>query len=64
MGTNTGKNHRKGSIKNRSQCLNTKTGNYIKRGADGKFLKVKKDKTPFKGVKKEKSNKSKKKLKK
>ena len=48
---------RKGSVKNRSQVLNPSTGNYVKRDTKtGKFIDVKKDGKPFKGVKKEKSS--------
>ena len=48
---------KKGSVKNRSQVLNPSTGNYVKRDTKtGKFIDVKKDGKPFKGVKKEKSS--------
>lgn len=56
MAKNTSKS-RKGTIKNRSQVLNPSTGNYVKRDTKtGKFIDVKKDGKPFKGVKKEKSS--------
>jgi len=56
MAKNTSKS-RKGSVKNRSQVLNPSTGNYVKRDTKtGKFIDVKKDGKPFKGVKKEKSS--------
>lgn len=47
---------RKGAVKKRSQVLNPKTGQYVKRNADtGRFMDVKtSSKTPFKGVRKEK----------
>lgn len=52
MGRNTGKSHRKGAMKDRSQTFNQKTGCYIKRDTTtGKFISTKK--TPFKGVSKD-----------
>ena len=47
---------RKGSVKDRSQVKNTKTGLWVKRDAQtGEFMDVKtSNKTPFKGVRKEK----------
>ena len=56
MAKNKG-NTRKGAVKDRSQCLNTKTGMYMKRGPDGRFMSAKK--TKYKGVKTEKSKKKK-----
>jgi hypothetical protein len=57
MATNTGLNSRKGAVKERSQIFNPTTGHYIKRDAtSGKFLEVKTDGKPFKGVRREKSN--------
>ena len=49
-----GDGHRKGAVRNRSQTQ-TPSGNYVKRNADtGRFMDVKTtDKTPFKGVRKE-----------
>lgn len=39
MAKNTGDNTRKGAVKDRTQCFNEKTGQYIKRDATtGKFL--------------------------
>lgn len=50
-----GDNARKGSVKSRSQTFNPKTNQYVKRdAATGKFMDVKQDGTPFKGVRKEK----------
>jgi len=51
----TGDGHRKGAVRNRSQTK-TPSGHYVKRDADsGRFMDVKtSDKTPFKGVRKEK----------
>ncbi len=44
-------------MKGRSQVYNPATGHYIKRDAKtGKFVAVKADGTPFKGVVKEKSS--------
>ncbi len=57
MATNKpyGDEQRKGAVKERSQVLNPKTGRYVKRdAATGKFMDVKQDGTPFKGVRKEK----------
>lgn len=57
MATNppVGDNRRNGAIRKRSQVLNPKTGQYVKRNTEtGRFMDVKKDGTPFKGVRKEK----------
>lgn len=51
MAKNTLDGSRKGQVCNRSQIQNPKTGQFIKRGPDGKFM-ASKD-TPFKGVRKE-----------
>lgn len=50
-----GDGHRKGAVKGRSQTQ-TLSGHYVKRDTStGKFMDVKTtDKTPFKGVRKEK----------
>lgn len=50
-----GDGHRKGAVKGRSQTQ-TLSGHYVKRDAStGRFMDVKTtDKTPFKGVRKEK----------
>ena len=57
MATNppTGDGHRKGMVKQRSRTK-TPSGHYVKRDAGtGRFMDVKtSDKTPFKGVRKEK----------
>lgn len=57
MATNppTGDGHRSGAVRNRSQTK-MPSGNYVKRDADtGRFMDVKTtDKTPFKGVRREK----------
>ena len=57
MGTNPpkGDGHRNGAIKQRSQTK-THAGNWVKRNAEtGQFIDVKtSDKSPFKGVRKEK----------
>ncbi|MCW8896596.1 MAG: hypothetical protein OQJ96_06115 [Flavobacteriales bacterium] len=51
----TGDNARKGSVKNRSQVVNPKTGLYVKRDTStGKFMDVKTTGGKFKGVRKEK----------
>jgi len=50
-----GDGHRNGAVKSRSQTYNPKIERYVKRDADtGKFLDVKSDDKPFKGVRKEK----------
>lgn len=57
MATNPpkGDNHRNGAVRKRSQFLNLKTNQYTKRNTDtGRIIDVKKDGTPFKGVRKEK----------
>jgi hypothetical protein len=54
MATNSGKNSRKGAVKDRSQVFNPATGNYVKRDTvTGRFIDVKSDGKPFKGVTKE-----------
>ena len=46
---------RKGAVRRRSQTKNPKTQSWTKRNKDtGKFMDVKSDKKPFKGVTKEK----------
>lgn len=51
MARNTGTNSRVGAVKKRSQTINPKTGLYVKRDAGtGKFLSVKNDGAPYKGV--------------
>ena len=57
MATNPpkGDGHRIGAVRNRSQVFNPKMEMWIKRDADtGRLMDVKKDGTPFKGVRKEK----------
>lgn len=57
MATNkpAGDGHRNGAVRKRSQTLNPKTKQYVKRNADtGRFMDVKQDGKPFKGVRKEK----------
>lgn len=50
-----GDGHRLGAVKDRSQTYNPKTEQWVKRDADtGRFMDVKQDGTPFKGVTKEK----------
>ena len=47
--------HRNGAVKDRSQTFNPVTKQWVKRDSDtGRFMDVKKDGTPFKGVRKEK----------
>ena len=55
MAKNTGKDFRRGAVDDRSQVRNPKTDQYVKRDTDsGKFMDVKRDGKPFKGVRKEK----------
>ncbi|MET4104769.1 hypothetical protein [Hymenobacter sp. UYP22] len=57
MATNppTGDNARKGAVRKRSQTFNPVTKQFVKRDAGtGRFLDVKQDGKPFKGVRKEK----------
>jgi len=57
MATNPpkGDGHRNGAVRDRSQTLNTKTGQYVKRDTDtGRFLDVKQGGGKFKGVRREK----------
>jgi len=51
----TGDNARKGAVKDRSQTYNPNTEQWVKRDTEtGKFMDVKQDGNPFKGVRKEK----------
>lgn len=57
MATNpqSGDGHRNGAVRHRSQVLNPKTEQWVKRNKDtGRFMDVKQDGKPFKGVRKEK----------
>lgn len=56
MATNppSGDGRRYGAVKRRSQAYNPKTKQYVKRDADtGRFMDVKQDGKPFKGVRRE-----------
>jgi len=54
MAKNTGNDFRHGAIDQRSQVLNPKTDQFVKRDTtSGQFIDVKQDGTPFKGVRKE-----------
>lgn len=53
MATNTGDGYRQGSVKDRTQTYNPANDTYVKRGPDGRFMDVKSDGAPFKGVAKE-----------
>ena len=56
MATNppSGDGRRKGAVRNRSQTKNPKTGQWVKRDAGtGRFMDVKQDGKPFKGVRRE-----------
>lgn len=57
MATNRpyGDGHRNGAVRGRSQVFNDKIGRFVKRDSEsGKFMDVKSDEKPFKGVRKEK----------
>lgn len=57
MATNppSGDGHRNGAVRGRSQVYNPKSGLYVKRDREtGRFMDVKQNGTPFKGVRKEK----------
>lgn len=46
-----GDGHRNGAVTNRSQVFNPKTEQWVKRdNTTGRFMDVKQDGTPFKGV--------------
>lgn len=50
----SGDGHRIGTVRERSQTV-TPSGHYVKRDTQtGRFMGVKSDKTPFKGVRREK----------
>ena len=54
MAKNTGEDFRHGEVKERSQVLNPVTEQWVKRDSNsGRFMDVKQDGTPFKGVRKE-----------
>lgn len=56
MAKNTGNDHRKGSVNDRTQTK-TPGGNYVKRDTEsGRFMDQKKGGEPFKGVAKEKDD--------
>ncbi|MGL5439359.1 MAG: hypothetical protein ACRDA4_03105 [Filifactoraceae bacterium] len=51
----TGDGHRHGAVEGRSQTYTPKTEQWVNRDANtGRFMDVKQDGTPFKGVRKEK----------
>lgn len=57
MATNPpkGDNKRNGAVRDRSQVKNPKIDRWVKRDTDtGRFMDIKSDKKPFKGVRKEK----------
>ncbi len=57
MATNppSGDNHRNGAVRSRSQTFNSRTQQFVKRNVEtGRFMDVKQNGTPFKGVRKEK----------
>ena len=54
MAKNTGDGYRKGSVDDRTQVKNPKTGDFTKRNTnDGRFMGQKEDGKPYKGVAKE-----------
>ena len=57
MASNTGKASRRGAVSKRTQVYNPSTGHYVKRDSKtGRFMDVKSDGKPFKGVAKERSS--------
>lgn len=57
MATNppSGDGRRNGAVRRRSQAFNPQNNRWVKRDTEtGKFMDVKSDGTPFKGVRKEK----------
>lgn len=51
----SGDGHRNGAVRQRSQTHNPKTDQWVKRDSGtGRFMDVKQDGNPFKGVRKEK----------
>lgn len=59
MATNKpyGDNHRIGAVRDRSQVYNGKIDRFIKRNSEtGRFMDVKSDDKPFKGIRREKKN--------
>ncbi|MGD0079813.1 MAG: hypothetical protein ABSB80_04085 [Methanoregula sp.] len=55
MAKNTDEGFRRGTVDDRSQVLNPKTGQFVKRDTNtGQFMDVKQDGAPFKGIRKEK----------
>ena len=51
----SGDGHRNGAVRERSQTFNPKTERWVKRDTEsGRFMDVKHDENPFKGVRKEK----------
>jgi hypothetical protein len=52
-----GDGHRNGQVSNRSQTYNSKTDSWVKRDTGtGRFMDVKQDNSPFKGVRKERKD--------
>jgi len=50
MATNAGRDYRHGAVRRRTQFRDPRTGRWVKRGPDGRFLNVKADGKRFKGV--------------
>jgi hypothetical protein len=51
MAKNTGEGFREGSVDDRSQVQNPQNGNWVERDlTTGRFIRQKRDGTPFKGV--------------
>jgi hypothetical protein len=58
MAKNTGRGHRIGAVRDRSQVHNPKTDTWTKRDTEtGRFLDRKADSEPFKGVRRERNGK-------
>lgn len=54
MATNTGGGFRRGAVKGRSQTRNSRGAWTLRDTSTGKFLNIKSDGKPFKGVRREK----------
>lgn len=53
MATNTGRNFRRGAVRQRSQMRKSKTRRWTKRGIGGRFVNGKSDAKPFRGFRRE-----------
>jgi hypothetical protein len=54
MAKNTGRGFRRGALRDRSQAFNPRNSRWAKRNATtGRFINIKSNKKPFKGVRRE-----------